>query len=125
LNMDVPNEKIARMEEYDVTTTDLDAGGSANKKVRFGNPLDDRSDPTNKTDQPDLNNLAPKKKKIVPILVDTAHPIVNEINVEKKRAAEELVTPIDKSQPRTIVNILVAKKKTKVASRPSTTITTV
>lgn len=115
INMDVPNEKEVKMEEHAVTTTNSVAGGITKKKVRFDDPLDDRSNPPD-PDQPVINNLIPKKKlkKIV--------PIVNEINVEKKRQAEVLVTHIDESQ-RTTVKMLVAKKKTKVVDS-STTITT-
>ncbi|KAL3767141.1 hypothetical protein ACHAW5_003160 [Stephanodiscus triporus] len=111
-------EKKSEKTALDGVSANSDSGGGK-KKVSFGDPLDDRS---NQPDpgHPVINNLVPKKtKKIAPTLVGTAQKIEE---IEKKRPAEELIAPTVESQG-TSVNILVAKKKTKVAvsSTPVTT----
>jgi hypothetical protein len=94
--------------------------GVGKKRVRFGDPLDDRS---NQPDpgQPVINNLVPKKKKkIAPTLVvGTAQ---QQIEIIEKNQPEDSITPtVDAQGPS--ITILVAKKKTKIAGS-STPITT-
>lgn len=117
VNTLVPKKKTEKTAP-DSVCANSDSGG-VKKKVSFGEPLDDRS---NQPDpgHPVINNLVPKKKKkIAPTLVGTAQQIEE---IDKKRPAEEFNAPTVQSQG-TSVNILVAKKKTKVAvsSTPVTT----
>ncbi|KAL3811896.1 hypothetical protein ACHAXA_001421 [Cyclostephanos tholiformis] len=120
VNKLVPKTQVEETVPDGVTFNDSD-NGVGKKKVRFGDPLDDRSNQPDR-EHPAINNLVPKKKKkkIAPTHVEMTQKI--EIT-ENNRAAEELVTPINESQG-TSVNILVAKKKTKVAASldPITTI---
>lgn len=109
VNTLVPKKKMegTAPDGDDATNSDTGVG---KKRVRFGDPLDDRS---NQPDpgQPVINNLLPKKKKkIVPTLVvGTAHQIET---IEKKQPEDIIAQTVDSQGPS--INILVAKKKMKV-----------
>ncbi len=111
INALVPNRKVEQTVPNGVTVNDP-VNGSGKKKVRFGDPLDDRSNHPD-PGHPVINNLVPKKK----IKIASTHEETTQKSevIENKRATEKLTTPIDESQGMS-VNILVAKKKTKVAA---------
>ena len=118
VNTLVPKKKMEGTAPDDVGATNSDTG-VGKKRVRFGDPLDDRS---NQPDpgQPVINNLVPKKKKkIAPTLVvGTAQQIET---IDKKQPEDIIAPTVDYQGPS--INILVAKKKLKVAGS-STPVTT-
>jgi chromatin assembly factor 1 subunit B len=105
-----------------VTTT------SAKKKVRFDDPLDDRSNQPDHLDSLSaINTLVPKKKKkkIAPTLLigeTTAQLIDTSSNVEQKKRPANEEPPCVESEVTTPVNILLAKKKTKITTTPSSVV---
>ena len=99
---------------------------SAKKKVRFDDPLDDRSNQPDHLDSSSaINTLVPKKKKkkIAPTLLigdTTAQQIDASSNVEqKKRPANEEPPFAESEAVTTSVNILMAKKKAKITTTSS------
>jgi chromatin assembly factor 1 subunit B len=99
---------------------------SAKKKVRFDDPLDDRSNQPDHLDNSSaINTLIPKKKKkkIAPTLLigDTkAQQIDTSSDVEqKKRPANEEPPFAESEAVTTSVNILMAKKKAKITTTSS------
>lgn len=105
-----------------VTTT------SAKKKVRFDDPLDDRSNQPDHLDSLSaINTLVPKKKKkkIAPTLLigdTTAQQIDTSSNVEQKKRPANEEPPSGESEVTTPVNFLLAKKKTKITTTPSSVV---
>ena len=110
--INVPPVGGSKQRTMTLLTVNDPVNGSGKKKVRFGDPLDDRSNHPD-PGHPVINNLVPKKK----IKIASTHEETTQKSevIENKRATEKLTTPIDESQGMS-VNILVAKKKTKVAA---------
>jgi hypothetical protein len=112
VNQLVPKRKVELTVPNGVTVNDP-VNGSAKKKVRFGDPLDDRSNQPDPR-HPVINNLVPKKKIKI---ASTREETTQETNMieNKLLAAEQSTTPIE--EPRVMsVNVLVAKKKSKVVA---------